>query len=729
MKPILSHALRELGPAALLRFSQYRLGLDSGWIRRQTPLHDWGDRPLSTWLVSQIEDDPVQYATYRASAAPRLFLPEQEALRWRLRDLLDSRSEIAVAAAEEIANGVFPLFGLHRAELGFPPDWHRFAPLLNQSMTPRAPSDQHWSEIDLLELPSDVKLVWELNRFAWVFPLVRAYTLTGDHGYFEIFWELVYSWREVNPPNLGLNWHSGQEVSIRLLALIFAFYAMEAEFHKHPERLASLAQIIAAHAERIPPTLSYAIAQGNNHLLVEAVGLYSVGTLFPEFKAAARWRRIGSRWLIRALRKQVLPDGGYTQHSLNYHRLALQVALWAGRLAETQARPLPSATVQQIARMTSWLEAMVDPQSGAAPNFGPNDGAEILALSMLPFDDHRPTLQAASRLVGDGPLYGAGLWDEWSLWLGVLGEEHEAGERLEKQRERSLEPSGLYSLYGEQSRAFLRASHFGSRPGHADQLHVDIWLGPLNIAMDAGTYLYNADPPWDNALAGAAHHNTALIDESEAMIRAGRFLWLNWNQARLIGRWRSESGDLEVIAAERSADLEGELLHRRTLIRAGDRRWSVVDDLLGAGQHCVDLSWLLQDLPWSLNAGTLHVDTPAGEVRLRVGPQADDQWLVRAGNCVHGDRQAAAVETLGWYSPTYALKIPALQLIHRWQAGLPLRVQSDWFWALQAEPQLELGESEPSADELPLQWVRYEADYLQLTDAYSIDPPSVRRDR
>ncbi len=726
MKPILSHALRELGPAALLRFGQYRLGLDSGLIRRQTPLYDWGDRPLSTWLKARIDDDPDAYAAYRASAAPRLFLPEQDALQWQLGDLLGPQSDLAVSAADEIETGVFALFGLHRAELGFPPDWHRFAPLLNKVATGRAPSDKHWSEIDLVELPSDVKLIWEVNRFGWVFRLARAYALTGDAKYFEIFWDLVLAWRDANPPNMGINWHSAQEVSIRMLALIFALYAMQAEFAVHPQRIATLAQTIAIHAERIPPTLSYAIAQGNNHLLVEAIGLYSVGTLFPEFKHAGRWRRIGSRWLIRALREQVFPDGGYAQHSVNYHRLALQAALWAARLAELQGQPLPKATLKQIAQMTAWLHTLVDPDTGSAPNLGPNDGAEILPLSTLPFDDHRPTLQAAGRLVGDGPLYGTGLWDEWSLWLGLRDGEQPARERLVTEQTPALKDSGIYKLSGEKARTFLRASHFKSRPGHADQLHLDLWFGSLNIAMDAGTYLYNAEPPWDNAFSGTARHNTVLVDGAEAMIRAGRFLWLNWNQARVRGMWLSEGGGLQVITAERCADLEGRLMHRRTVIRAGDRHWGVIDDLLGAGQHQIALSWLLPDLPWSLAEGALNLRTPVGEVRVVTAPQDNQRWLVRAGNCVSGNKPDGAVETMGWFSPTYALKMPALQYVLRWQAELPLRVQSDWLWAGEDEGQLEIGWNEPATGEWPLQWVRYQAEYLELNDAYSSDPSSVR---
>jgi hypothetical protein len=727
MRPVLRYALRELGPRTLLRFGQYRLGLESGWIRRKTPIYAWDDRPFSSWLESRFDHDDHAYTAYRLTSAPELFLPAPDVLRERLSELLASDRAIVLSAADDLAKGFFSLFGFHSVELGFPPDWHRFAPLLDEAMAARTPTEKHWSEIDLLELPSDVKLVWEVNRFGWVFPLARAYVLTGDKRYFEIMWELVRSWRAANPPNLGINWFSAQEVSIRMLALVFALYAFQPAFAGHPERVAMLAQMVAAHAERIPPSLSYAIAQGNNHLLVEAVGLYTAGMLFPEFKQAGRWRGLGSRWFIRAMRDQVSPDGGYIQHSVNYHRLALQAALWAARLSETGGEPLPTATLGQIDRMTAWLERLVDPSTGAGPNFGPNDGAEILPLSILPFDDQRPTLQAARRLLHDEPRYGRGLWDEWSLWLGVLGREPAERETRPDEKSMSIAGSGLQLIAGREARGYLRAGRFHSRPGHADQMHLDLWFGPFNIAMDAGSYLYNADPPWDNALSGAAHHNTVLVDGVDAMIPAGRFLWLAWNQAKILGRWQSHGGDLEVLAAERPGDLAGEVTHRRTVVRAGDRRWFVIDDLLGVGDHRVDLNWLLPDLPCRFEAGSLVLSTPVGEVTLGIEPKKSAQSSFRAGSIVSGPGMDEPIVTYGWFSPTYALKIPAIQLVNRWEQSLPLRIQSKWFWVEPDLDDIEIEFNPPTNDELPAQRVRFGGQYLELDDAYSVDPSSVRR--
>jgi hypothetical protein len=680
-------------------------------------------------LKSRFDPEAQAYSSYRFSNAPLFFLPPPDVLRWRLEQVLGPQAEVALSSADRVIEGSFPLFSLHQAQLGFPPDWHTFAPLLDVKIAASASADKHWSEIDLLELPFDVKLLWEPSRFGWMFTLVRAYVLSGDSRYFDAAWDLIVSWRKSNPPNAGLNWHSGQEVSIRLLALIFSLYAMQDAFREHPEHVATMVETIAVHADRIPATLSYAIAQGNNHLLVEAVGLYIVGSLFPELKASGRWRRIGSRWLIRALREQVLPDGGYVQHSVNYHRLALQAALWAARIAELQGKPLPTSTLEQIRKMMVWLSGMVDPVTGAAPNFGPNDGAEILPLSMLPFDDHRPTLQAASGLVDGEPLYPQGVWDEWGLWLGLIDDREDAPGTSNGIIPIALDRSGVHRLSGEKTRGYLRACRFEGRPGHADQLHLDLWFGPLNIAMDAGTYLYNADPPWDNALSGAAHHNSVLVDEREAMIRAGRFLWLDWNQARVIGRRRSGQGNLEVITAERFGDQEKEVLHRRTVIRAGDRHWQVVDDLLGSGIHRGDLRWLLPDLPWKMNAGKLHLTTPVGEVHLELQTDGGDLQIFRAGECLYGEPSDRSFSTFGWFSPTYAYKVPALTLLVTQAKELPLRFVSKWLWLGEGSGDLQVDLNSPSVGEIPLSRVRLDEEYLEIDDAHFVDPSGVRRNR
>ena len=52
--------------------------------------------------------------------------------------------------------------------------------------------------------------------------------------------------------------------------------------------------------------------------------------------------------------------------------------------------------------------------------------------------------------------------------------------------------------------------------------------------MDAGTYLYNAAPPWDNSLAFTAVHNTLTVNQRNQMTPAGRFLFVDRAQAEVV---------------------------------------------------------------------------------------------------------------------------------------------------------------------------------------------------
>jgi hypothetical protein len=355
------------------------------------------------------------YAAYRQSlVAPRFFFDPSADLSKVL-----GQSAEAVAEADDLRDGWFRVFGQPAVWLGTPPDWSALAPLADDAPPPSLDLTEHWMATRLDQVPGDIKLLWEPSRFGWVYPMVRAYRATGQDAYAEACWDLILSWRQANKPNAGANWISAQEVAVRLMALTFALYGLAPWLERKASRIARLATMIVVHAARIPPTLDYARAQGNNHLLVEGVGLYTAGILFPEVGAAAGWKRTGLRVLLHALRTQVFPDGGYVQHSANYHRLALQAATWAASLAQRNQEPLPPEAQGSIRRLASALGALVDPADGHAPNFGPNDGAYLLPLSDGEFEDFRPALQAAACLLHERALYPPGAWDEACVWLGI----------------------------------------------------------------------------------------------------------------------------------------------------------------------------------------------------------------------------------------------------------------------------------------------------------------------
>ncbi len=737
-------AVGELGPRPTLLYGLYRVLLRSGWFRWRTPRQTWQDVPFTSWLRPAIPSDPEQYLQYRKHINTRFFLHPGDEFVGALKQVIGQNQSTAISQADAILGGNFRLFGVDGNDLGFPPDWGRFCPTPGDSAGVSVPLNRHWTTYDENDFAQDVKLLWEPARFGWVFPLARAYILTQDTRYAEAIWILIDSWRDINPPNSGPHWSSAQEAAIRLLAVIFALHITFEYIAKSPQKLCEVASLIAAHAARIPPTLIYARAQGNNHLLVEAVALYSVGLLFPEFRKAKTWKRLGRRWLERSLAEQIFADGGYVQHSTNYHRLALQAALWAVRLAEVNDEALPPDLLAALQKAAHWLYSMIDRKSGHVPNLGPNDGALIFPLSTRPFEDHRPTCQAASFAFLERKPFPVGPWDEELIWFGLQSgvsrddTRRGSGPPIEIDRggEKAMQPiglgdhfpaSGFTILRGENSWGMLRCARFRTRPGHSDQLHFDLWWQGYNVACDPGTYLYNGKPPWDNPWIGAAFHNTVLIDDLEPMRRAGRFLWVDWAQGAFIGRWKSQNGAIEVVIGEHHGYRRIGLVHRRTIARIGDAHWLIVDDVIGSGLHGVSIGWTMPDFPWKLNAHGTSLDLGESEIEVSLEGQVGDTGLYRAGALVAGNGVCANPNLHGWRSMGYAVKEPALRLVKRFEASIPVR-HCTW-WSFDAAPRdgVEIVWNEPDRDTLSFSRIGWQGQRLELNDAHLVDSSSFRR--
>ncbi len=723
MIPLSIRATREIGVRQLFWFSWYRLALRLGVYQRRCPIVSWDARSIAYWLNPSVPSDPLEYLASREATRTEFFFSNGRSQFPQLQSLQGLKAEAVISEADAIREGVFRVFGKVSAHKETPLGWGGYLPLADQGSLPPEPLDRHWSTYQLETISGDVKLIWELARFSWVYPLVRAYALSGDEQHYLMFQQLFDSWLQANPPNAGIHWHSAQEVAIRLMALVFAWFGFLDLADKDPRGFARMAAVIATFADRIPATLSYALAQNNNHLLVEAVGLYTAGLLFPEFSRSKKWRKLGEKWTIASLDRQVFPDGGYVQHSTNYHRLALEAGIWAARLAEINEQPLPERSLEALHRMLRYIVAITDAETGRTLNFGPNDGAQLLPLCSCDYSDFRPTIQAAAQLLDGRSCYPMGPWDEMSLWLGleVQGEMSPCG------HQQHFPDAGIYQLQGRTSRGVLRAARFTNRPGHSDQTHLDLWKGDWNILCDPGTYLYNGRSPWENPFTFARFHNSLIIDDLEPMQYAGRFLWLNWSTASVLGYWRSKSGELEAIAVQHDAYKRMGILHVRMVIRAGDEHWAVFDRVLGDGEHETRIAWNLEADSWELNGNEILIQRNGHSCRLAChGPDARS-GVYSCGVFQMGVDVEPEPELLGWYSPTYALKQPGLSWIIRARVGIPAQFSTE---IVLQEPAGEISiiRTKDEASLLPVVRVEYEGEEVSFDHADIADPPSFHND-
>ena len=670
-------AVQQLGAAQAGAYARYRLGLRSGYYRLLTrsPGPDGTPEPAF--------DLPAGLA-----------LPAADVLAAVLD--LGQFADLTVEA-DEILSGRVRLFGAAARPLELEPP----GPL------------RHWTFSEgtgAAAGETDIKFTWEPARLGWAFTLGRAYWLRCDERYAAGCWQLVERFLAANPPYLGPNWSSAQEAALRLLALVFLAQALAESPHTTPARRQNLARAVAQHAARIPPTLVYARAQNNNHLLSEAAGLFTAGAVLPAHPQARRWREQGWRLFHQGLQGQIDADGAYGQHSANYHRLMLQEALWVLRLADALGWKFPDDSLERLAAATRWLLRLADPVSGGVPNLGPNDGAYILPLTACTFGDYRPVLQAAGAAFLGRLPFEPGPWDEMALWLVApdrLAAARQAGVDLAPANPSApwysapLSPPHVLRSASRRSWAYLRAARFHGRPGHADQLHLDLWWRGFNLALDAGTYSYNLPPPWDNPLACSECHNTLTVSGLDQMQRAGRFLYLDWAQAELLSRQvipPEETGagaSWEQLTAQHDGYRELGLLHRRIVTAQDAEQWLVEDILMAhpdavggrpappPGELAACLHWLLPDWPWQVDelaAGSryrLQVESPLGPLQLNLTAwQPAELQIVRAGEIVYG--RGPAQPTWGWVSPTYSIKNPALALRLDSHGALPLQFTTLW---------------------------------------------------
>ena len=669
-----------------LRWSAFRLAyafrLRTGLIRLQTPQYAWADRPLNYWLKPNIPSDPDSYAEWRKQNAPKFFFDKDLGGRVA-RMLFPHVSRPPVEEANRLFNGELKYFSHQFHKIGFPPNWHQIPSMLKPP-SPAAglvsnsnagdgvgSNTQHWSQISD-DSAIDIKFIWEPNRFAFVYTLVRAYAATNDEIYPQAFWQLIQDWADNNPPNTGANWKDGQEIALRLMAWTFGFYAFIDSPSTTNLRISQFTNYVAAQTERIHKNIAYAISTRSNHTISEAFGLWMVGLLFPELNQAETYFNLGKKLLEEEATKQIFPDGSYAMYSLNYHRFILHLYLYAIQLGELNHFPLSTQLKTSISKSITFLSHLIDPASGQMPVYGSNDGALVLPLNNCDFTDYRPLLQLGSVITTGAPMFDSGAWDEDVYWLcGNSPLSPRERGRVRANTQSSFPQGGTYILRNANSRAILRCTNFTSRPSHADQLHMDLWIGSDNIAIDAGTYLYSGEGIWRNGLARTSAHNTVTVDGKDQMTLVSRFTWTNWAKGRVLKHnenlWQGEHDGYKSVRYKRAVmALEGD-------------RWLVIDDLSANEPHRYTLHWLLNDAPFDVlklpssaagkvpsmgtppgaskeeNKNSLHLNYESSTYKVQTG--------LLNGVGEFSILRADPNSTYGWRSRYYGHKEPAISLL------------------------------------------------------------------
>ncbi len=507
-----------------------------------------------------------------------------------------------------------------------PPRWH-FNLFTGQEA---GGEDQPWWQLSDFSLPvGDIKTVWELSRMDWVVAMAQQ-SVAGDSAQLTRLNSWLTHWSQQNPAFMGSNWKCGQEASIRVMHLALAARILGQDASPSSDLLV----LVEGHLARIHPTLSYAMAQDNNHGTSEAAALFIGGSLLEAggVDKGAAWARDGRHWLENRVQKLIEPDGSFSQHSLNYHRLLLDTLCLVEAWRLWLNLPAFSREFDGRAQAaTQWLFHLIDPESGHGPNLGDSDGANLLPLSGADCRDFRPTVQLAMALFFRQRAYTqSGPHDLHLDWLGF----DPPATLAEKTQCKHFSDGGYSVLRLGPWMALFRFPKDRFRPRHCDALHLDLWIGSQNILMDGGSYSYNTQAPWLEYFPGNSGHNTMEFDGHDQMPVVSRFLrgaWLNASGVRF------DSSSAENVLVEANyTDWLG-CFHARRVVVEMER--VLVEDSFSGFQRRAILRWRLQPGQWKLEGSVLKGD----ELELSI----------------HADGEIKRMEIVeGWQSQYYMQKTP-----------------------------------------------------------------------
>ena len=470
-------------------------------------------------------------------------------------------------------------------------DWH--AALPNCGRWPLDPA--HDLAIGAAKPLGDVRLSWEIGRSTHVVRLAQAAWLTRDPAYARAVVAQLDDFVLANPPGRGIAWAHAQEVAIRAVAWLWAFFLTRdlgafdaAAFRRWLWLILAHAEYVAAHLADHPIT--------HNHLVSETAALAVLGMALPELRSATRWRQVGTRLLFREVTKLVDDEGVEAEYSTHYHAFVLDSLLAVLALAERSGQAVDSRVRNRIAAMTDFVALLMRPD-GTLPAIGDTDAGRAWRLGGEPLD-RRDALAAAAALFGRSD-WGAIAGDApGAFWLlggraipgagaapppGCARQFRAAGIGVARTDFGAKAEVAVFRCGATAFRSDVERGHL-----HADALSVVWQIGSDDVLVDPGTYLYSEDAGWRGWFRGTASHSCVVIDgRDQADVRSHRFGIAGERPSR----WESFAGDATQMTAAAVHPANGMPQLRRRLAWLAGGTLVLCDDVAGSGEHRLE-SWL-----------------------------------------------------------------------------------------------------------------------------------------
>ena len=369
----------------------------------------------------------------------------------------------------------------------------------------------------------DVKEVWELSRLQWLIPLGQSFFLTRNEKYAETTKKIILSWLKENPVGYTVNWAIAMEPAVRIVILIWLFYALggsKAWLHEKFQK--KFLEAIYEHAKFVFKYIEKSDINGN-HFTANLVGLVAAGFFYQEIDEGKKWLNYGFENLEKEIQQQVTSEGINFEGSIAYHRFVAEMFLIGGLFARASGKQISSAFRSRLIKMGEFT-ANYSRKDGTSPLWGDADDGRILPLEnkdpqnhqYLPgliglFFGHKLLIKSLSASRNEAFwLFGPKCANMIPLKVG----------EYEKNPKSVFYPkTGYLILKNKQTSLFFDISEVGlagrGGHGHNDVLSFDLWFEGMQIFSDPGSFTYTRDFAQRNRFRSGFVHNGPIINRQE----------------------------------------------------------------------------------------------------------------------------------------------------------------------------------------------------------------------
>ncbi len=325
------------------------------------------------------------------------------------------------------------------------------------------------------ELSKDIKVPWELARFAYAPILSVAYGLTRDIKYLSALKDQINSWLDNSTFLCGIHWLNPMEVAIRATNWIFAYQYVGAELQADPFFHKRFSCSLWDHMRFIENNWEWYDGRTNNHYLSNLVGYAYLCWFFKDIPGIKkRWKNCFQK-LQSEFAWQIFEEGTSYEGSTRYHTFVTELFVHAFLIAQQMGETISRKMIDKVERMIQFSELSKNITIG-------DDDSGFLIHSVLQSTENLFSFLCGARKkkkdigVFQYPSFGISIIKTNSWYISLR---HHAYHRRQP------------------------TAHF-----HEDAASITISYKSIPIVVDPGTYVYTASSYWRNYFRAIAQHNT-----------------------------------------------------------------------------------------------------------------------------------------------------------------------------------------------------------------------------